>query len=91
MGKMKGITVCGDCVYYNWKKHRCSRGCTEEGSAQDHFYQDCPLPDVQPVVYCKDCKYVQKVDDYEYWCRAWGYPYRLTTPERYCSEGERIE
>ena len=42
---MKGITCCGDCGYYNWKKHKCSRA-TDEGEAQDHFYKDCPLPDV---------------------------------------------
>ena len=49
---MKGITCCGDCGYYNWKKHRCTRA-KEEGAAQDHFYADCPLPDVAPVVHAK--------------------------------------
>lgn len=48
--QMKGITICGDCGFYNWKKHRCSRGCTAEGTAQSHFYEDCPLPDVREVV-----------------------------------------
>lgn len=47
--QMKGITVCGDCAYYSMKKHKCTRGCTDEGTAQDHFYVDCPLPDVSPV------------------------------------------
>lgn len=47
--QMKGITVCGDCVYYSMKKHRCTRGCTDEGDARAHFYVDCPLPDVVPV------------------------------------------
>lgn len=42
---MKGITCCGDCAYYNWKKHKCTRA-TEEGKPTDHFYADCPLPDV---------------------------------------------
>ena len=46
---MKGITCCGDCGYYNWQKHKCSRGCKDEGTAQDHFYKDCPMPDVQPI------------------------------------------
>ncbi len=50
MAKMKGITVCADCVYYSLKKHRCTRGCTDEGDAKDPFYKDCPLPDVRPVV-----------------------------------------
>ena len=48
MTKMKGITCCGDCGYYNWKKHKCTRA-TDEGDARDKFYADCPLPDVIPV------------------------------------------
>lgn len=46
--KMKGISVCADCTYYSLKKHKCERGCTDEGSARDPFYIDCPLPDVVP-------------------------------------------
>ena len=37
------IYCCGDCVFYNWKKHCCNRGAHEEGKASDNFYQDCPL------------------------------------------------
>lgn len=37
------IYCCGDCGYYNWKKHKCSRGAKDEGKAQDKFYRDCPL------------------------------------------------
>lgn len=48
--QMKGITCCADCVYYSMKKHKCIRGYKEEGKATDHFYKDCPLPDVRPVV-----------------------------------------
>ena len=48
MTQMKGITCCGDCGYYNWKKHKCTRA-TDEGDARDKFYADCPLPDVVPV------------------------------------------
>lgn len=44
--KLKGITCCADCAYYSMKKHRCIRGCTEKGLPCDHFYSDCPLPDV---------------------------------------------
>ena len=44
--QMKGITCCADCTYYNLKKHYCIRGCKDEGKATDHFYADCPLPDV---------------------------------------------
>lgn len=43
--KMKGITCCGDCGYYNWKKHKCPRAA-DEGDAKSSFYADCPLPDV---------------------------------------------
>lgn len=45
---MKGISCCGDCGYYNWKKHKCTRA-VDKGAAQDHFYADCPLPDVVPI------------------------------------------
>lgn len=48
MTKMKGITCCGDCGYYSWKKHKCTRA-TDEGDARSNFYADCPLPDVVPV------------------------------------------
>lgn len=34
---------CGDCPYYNWKKHKCGKGATKEITPQDHFYSDCPL------------------------------------------------
>ena len=37
------IYCCGDCVYYNWKKHKCNRGAHEEGRAYEHFYRDCPM------------------------------------------------
>ena len=37
------IYCCGDCIHYNWKKHKCNRGAKEEGRAQDHFYRDCPI------------------------------------------------
>ena len=37
------IYCCGDCVYYNWKKHKCNLGAKEEGKATDTFYRDCPL------------------------------------------------
>lgn len=49
MKVLKGITCCGDCIHYNWKKHKCNLGCKDEGLATDHFYKDCPLPKAQPV------------------------------------------
>lgn len=36
------VYCCGDCIHYDWKKHRCRRGAHEEGKATDHFYRDCP-------------------------------------------------
>ena len=37
------IYCCGDCIHYNWKKHKCNRGATQEGKPQDHFFRDCPI------------------------------------------------
>ena len=37
------IYCCGDCGYYNWKKHKCSRGAKEDPDPRNHFYRDCPL------------------------------------------------
>ena len=45
MSKKKLISCCGDCIYYNYKTHRCMRGCSDEGEPTDSFYLDCPLPD----------------------------------------------
>ena len=49
--QIKGITCCGDCGRYDWKKHRCSLPCKDEGNPQSNFYADCPLPDVAPVAH----------------------------------------
>ena len=46
---MKGITYCGACADYDIKKHRCKRGAKLESNPQDKFFEDCPLPDVEPV------------------------------------------
>lgn len=37
------IYCCGDCIQYNWKKHKCNLGAQDEGDAREHFYRDCPL------------------------------------------------
>jgi hypothetical protein len=62
--KMKGISCCGDCVYYDWKKHRCKRGFVVETNPENSFFDDCALPDVQPVVhgYWKEEAYMREYD-----------------------------
>ena len=37
------IYCCGDCIYYNPKKHVCKIGAVDEGNPTDNFYRDCPL------------------------------------------------
>ena len=37
------IYCCGDCIQYNWRKHKCNLGAHVEGKPSDGFYQDCPL------------------------------------------------
>lgn len=54
---MKGITYCGACADYDIKKHRCKRGAKQESNPQDKFFDDCPLPNVEQIVRCKDCKH----------------------------------
>lgn len=51
MDRMKGISCCGDCVYYSMEKHECTRCDNIEGDPRAHFYEDCPLPDAEPVVH----------------------------------------
>ena len=46
---MKGITICADCAYYSLKKHKCTRGCTDNSDLKAPFFADCPLPDVKPI------------------------------------------
>lgn len=46
---MKGITLCAECAYYSTKKHKCTRGATDEGEPTARFYADCPLPEVAPT------------------------------------------
>ena len=34
---------CGDCLYYDWKKHKCKLGAKDSGTGREHFYRDCPI------------------------------------------------
>lgn len=56
---MKGIKNCGECVNYDWRRHKC-RICKDEGTAQDPFYADCPLPDVKEV---KHGEWIYQISD----------------------------
>ena len=42
-GKRAKVGTCGDCIYYDWKEHKCGRGAHEVGKPHDAFYQDCSL------------------------------------------------
>lgn len=57
---MKGITYCGACADYDLKKHRCKRGAKQESNPQDKFFDDCPLPNVEQIVRCGDCKHFRE-------------------------------
>lgn len=37
----KVITCCGDCVHYNFKKHKCNIGHSAEIDPKEKFYADC--------------------------------------------------
>ena len=47
-----------------------------------------PAADVVPVVRCKDCKYCQQTDEFEYWCDGFCSPARLVRKEDFCSHGK---
>ena len=44
---VKYITCCGDCINYNWKKHKCNLGAHVITDEIDPFYDDCPLPTIE--------------------------------------------
>ena len=37
----KVITCCGDCVHYNFRKHKCNVGHSSEVDPKEKFYSDC--------------------------------------------------
>lgn len=39
----KIISCCGDCVYYDHKKHKCKNGYNDESNPKSHFYNDCQM------------------------------------------------
>ena len=52
-----------------------------------HWVEVQPSVEAEPVVRCKDCAYLDEVDEHELWCMGNGYPARLVTPDEYCSKG----
>lgn len=69
--QMKGISICADCAYYSLRKHRCTRGCKDEGEPQERFYRDCPLPDAVPA---RRGRWIPEADRYNHWhCSECGY------------------
>lgn len=48
------LSCCGDCPFYNWKKHKCSKGAKNEGKAQDSFYSDCPFKQRDKWIPCSE-------------------------------------
>lgn len=50
---IKGITCCGDCAHFDHKKRRCKRGFDTRNDRRNHFFDNCDLPDAQPVVHGK--------------------------------------
>jgi len=43
------------------------------------------------IVRCKNCKYCDKVDDYEWWCDGRGFPRGLVTSDGFCDKGKEKE
>ena len=48
---MKGIERCGECGYYNWNRHRCTRGASKNPDQKAPLFEDCPLKDVQSMAH----------------------------------------
>ena len=69
---MKGITYCGACADYDFKKHRCKRGAMQESNPQDKFFDDCPLPTVAPVRHGAWIEREDMLFDTYYSCSACG-------------------
>ena len=68
MADMKGITCCGDCIYYDWKKKRCKRGASQDDDPKGPFFADCPLPSVEPERPKGRWEYGYNCGQYGVWC-----------------------
>ena len=45
----------------------------------------------ESIVRCKDCTYMRKEDEYEFWCQGKGWPSQLVRPDDFCSRAKRKE
>lgn len=52
-----------------------------------YVIDNLPGVDAEPVVYCEDCAYCKKVDQYELWCHGFCNPPRLVAADDFCSHG----
>ena len=41
MAEYVKIYCCGDCGYYDWRKHKCCRGAKVDDGGR--FFRDCPI------------------------------------------------
>ena len=79
--EMKGITCCGDCVYYNWENDRCKKGASIEENGYGYFYKDCPLSEVVTV---RHGKWIRVNDEFSQ-CNLCKYPVHASWCEsKYC-------
>ena len=86
---MKGITYCGACADYDIKKHRCKCGAKLESNPQDKFFDDCPLPNVVPVVHCRECEYAKNAKWNKKGYRICPASHMEITDDDFCSYGVR--
>lgn len=61
----KVITRCGDCVHYNFKKHKCNVGYSAEIDPKEKFYADCTT--FENVEKYERKAYNKAVDDFAEW------------------------
>ena len=59
---MKGISACNECHYYDIEHDFCTKGAVDKGYSPHMFFNDCPFPDVFPVMFTQ-WKETERYDD----------------------------